>query len=127
MDLTDVRNGATKLLSTTVREYYRNIDRQDLKAALSFYRPDAIYRRPGYDVFVGLQAIYAFYREERVISSGYHELKAVIEDGDMVAAHGTFYGTLSSGELITLRFADFWRFSGLMVLERDTYFDVGAI
>jgi hypothetical protein len=127
MDVTDVTAGGTRPLSVVVREYYRNIDRQDIKAALSCYKSDAVYRRPGYDPFVGFRAISTFCHEDRVISGGRHELEAVIEDGDVVAVHGSFHGTSRSGDPITVRFADFWRFSDLLVVERDTYFDVAAV
>jgi ketosteroid isomerase-like protein len=127
MDMTEVTTGGTRLLSAVVRDYYGNVDRQDFKAALSCYMSDAVYRRPGYDALVGFRAISKFYHEERVISGGRHELEAVIEDGDMVAVHGSFHGTTRSGDPTTVRFADFWRFSDLLVVERDTYFDVGAV
>ena len=127
MDVTDVTNAGTRPRSAVIREYYRNIDRQDIKAALSCYMSDSVYRRPGYDPFVGLRAISTFYHEDRVIAGGRHELEAVIEDGDMVAVHGSFHGTSRSGDPITVRFADFWRFSDLFVVERYTYFDVAAV
>jgi ketosteroid isomerase-like protein len=127
MDVTDVTTGGTGPLSAAVREYYRNIDRHDIKAALSCYMPNAVYRRPGYDAFVGFRAISTFYLKDRAISGGRHELEAVIEDGDMVAVHGSFHGTSRSGDPTSVRFADFWRFSGLLVVERNTYFDVAAV
>ncbi len=125
--MTEVTIGGARLLSAVVTEYYRNIDRQDFKAALSCYMPDAIYRRPGYDALVGIQAISKFYYEVRMISSGRHELEAVIEDGDMVAVHGSFHGTSRSEAPTDVRFSDFWRFSGLLVVERNTYFDAAAV
>jgi ketosteroid isomerase-like protein len=127
MDVTDVTTARTRPLSAVVREYYRNIDRQDFKAALSCYMSDAVYRRPGYHPFVGFRAISTFLYEGRVISRGRHELEAVLEDGDMVAVHGSFHGASRSGDPIDVRFADFWRFSDLLVIERDTYFDVAAV
>lgn len=127
MDVTDVTTGGPRLHSAVVIEFYRNIDGRDIKAALSCFMPDAVYRRPGYDALVGFRTISRFYHEDRVISGGRHELEAVIEEGDMVAVHGSFHGTLQSGDPANVRFADFWRFSGLLVVERNTYFDVAAI
>lgn len=125
MDMTDVTAGGP--LWAVVSNYYRNIDRQDIDAALSCFVRDTVYRRPGYDAFIGYTAISQFYHEDRVIASGRHDLEAVIEDGDMVAVRGSFHGTSRSGDPITVRFADFWRFSGLQLVERDTYFDLAAV
>lgn len=120
-------NGEPGSLSAVVRQYYENIDRQDIQTALSCFRPDAVYHRPGYDAMLGLNAICAFYQEYRVISTGRHELESLIEKGEMVAVQGRFHGTLLSGETSSVRFADFWRFSDFLVVERDTYFDVEAV
>ena len=117
----------TKSLSAMVKFYYQSIDREDIAAALAFFSPNAVYRRPGYDALRGYGAISTFYHEERVITGGQHELEAVIEDGNRIAVRGRFKGTLRSGESTSIRFADFWRFAGSLVVERDTYFYVAAV
>ncbi|WP_028478159.1 nuclear transport factor 2 family protein [Nocardia sp. CNY236] len=114
-------------LATVVTRYYRNIDRRDVAAALACFAEDAIYRRPGYAAFVGLSAISEFYNGGRVISVGSHDLESIIEDTDTVAVRGNFHGTSHDGGPLAVRFADFWRFSGLVAVERDTYFDVAAV
>lgn len=119
--------GGSRPLSAVVGGYYRDIDRRDVTAALSRFAPDAVYRRPGYDAFVGVQAISAFYRDRRVISDGRHDLESIIEDADTVAVRGSFRGVSHGGHALAVRFADFWRFSGLLVIERDTYFDAAAV
>jgi steroid Delta-isomerase len=127
MDVTDLSTHANQSISAVVVDYYRSIERQDFDAALSCFTHNAVYRRPGYEPFVGLQEISDFYHEARVISGGQHDLEAVIEQGDMVAVHGSFHGTSRSGDSIHVRFSDFWRFSELQVIERDTYFAVAAV
>lgn len=127
MDVTDFSTHANQSISAVVVDYYRSIERQDIDAALSCFTHDAVYRRPGYETFVGLQEISRFYHKTRLISGGQHDLEAVIEQGDMVAVHGSFHGTSSSGEAIHVRFSDFWRFSELQVIERNTYFAMPAV
>ena len=110
-----------------VRTYYRCIDRQDVGSALSFFASDAVYRRPGYDALVGIEAITIFYQDDRVIAEGQHRIEAVVEDGQEVAVRGTFRGSSRDGHPLATGFADFWRFSGPLVVERATYFDSPAV
>ncbi|MET7309340.1 nuclear transport factor 2 family protein [Streptomyces sp. NPDC005571] len=127
MDLTHGLADALGQLSTVVSDYYRNIDQGDVAAALACFAEDAVYRRPGYSEFVGLPAINEFYRADRVISAGQHDLESVVEDAETVAVRGSFTGTSHDGDPLEVRFADFWRFSGRVVVERNTYFDVAAV
>ncbi|MDX6353908.1 MAG: hypothetical protein QOF98_811 [Streptomyces sp.] len=114
-------------LTDVVTGYYRSIDGRDLVSALACFAPDAVYRRPGYDVLAGLDAITTYYRDERVISAGRHDIESVIENAGEVAVRGSFRGASHTGLPLAVRFADFWRFSGEMVVERNTYFDAAAV
>ncbi|MEU7206527.1 nuclear transport factor 2 family protein [Streptomyces sp. NPDC045470] len=127
MDLIRDPAEASGQLSVVVGDYYRYIDQRDIAAALACFSEDAVYRRPGYRVLVGLPAINEFYRAERVISAGRHYLESIVEDADTVAARGSFSGTSHDGDPLEVRFADFWRFSSRVVVERNTYFDVAAV
>lgn len=127
MDLTRGPDDSLGPFATVVRDYYRNIDQRDIPAALACFAENAVYRRPGYTAFVGLPAIKAFYRADRVISAGRHDLESIVEDADTVAVRGSFSGTSRDGDPLEVRFADFWRFAGRMVVERYTYFDVAAV
>jgi ketosteroid isomerase-like protein len=127
MDLT----GATPIsggpLSAIVAAYYSSIDSREIEKALSCFAPNAVYRRPGYKAFVGLAAISAFYRDGRVIKSGRHVIETMIESAREVAVRGDFQGALCTGQQIEVQFADFWRFSDRVVVERNTYFDAPAV
>lgn len=127
MDLTGSAAGGSGPLSAVVSDYYRNIDQRDVEAALTCFAQNAVYRRPGYAAFVGLSAINEFYQDGRVISAGRHELESIVEDADTVAVRGSFRGTSHGGDPLAVRFADFWRFSGRVVVERNTYFDAAAV
>jgi ketosteroid isomerase-like protein len=115
--------GASGQLSTVVTGYYRSIDDGNLESALACFAPHAVYRRPGYDAFIGFDAIIAFYRLDRVIAAGRHVLESIVEVEDTVAVRGSFRGTSRAGSPVALRFADFWRFTDGGVIERNTYFD----
>lgn len=114
-------------LAATIRDYYRHIDAGDLGAALSCFAPVAVYRRPGYAPLTGRAAIEGYYRSTRVIERGTHALEAVIESGDEVAVRGSLQGRSHAGLALSVRFADFWRFSDGLVVERNTYFDAAAV
>ncbi|WP_431926359.1 nuclear transport factor 2 family protein [Nonomuraea jabiensis] len=127
MDVNETEHGEFGPLSVVVGDYYRHIDQRDVDAALACFAAGAVYRRPGYDAFVGLAAIDAFYRDGRVISAGRHDLETIMENADTVAVRGRFHGTSHAGDPLSVRFADFWRFSGSEVVERNTYFDAAAV
>lgn len=127
MDLTEETSHSTKPLTGLVTAYYHDIDRQDLDSALACFAPDAVYRRPGYAELTGIDAIVAFYREQRIISAGRHNIESVIENADEVAVRGSFRGRSRTGAPLAVRFADFWRFTDRRVVERNTYFDAVAV
>lgn len=114
----------------SVRAYYEAVDADDVETLIGLFAPDATYERPGYDPFVGHDALRAFYTGDRVIASGRHTLDAVVveESGVQVACHGRFEGTLKDGSSASLRFADFYvldaegRFA-----RRTTFFHTAAV
>jgi ketosteroid isomerase-like protein len=113
--------------AAVVRRYYQHIDAGDVRSALSCFAPDAVYRRPGYASLTGRPAIEDYYRTTRVIGRGRHALEAVTEGPDEVAVRGSFEGMAHDGRPLAVRFADFWRFSDGLVIERNTYFDAAAV
>jgi ketosteroid isomerase-like protein len=117
----------TSSTAAVVYEYYTHIDVGDLSAALSCFAPDAVYRRPGYAALTGRESIEDYYRSTRIIGRGQHDIEAVIASDDEVAVRGAFRGVSHAGEPLSVRFADFWRFSERLVIERNTYFDAAAV
>jgi ketosteroid isomerase-like protein len=110
-----------------VNDYYRHIDEGDVRAALSCFAHNAVYRRPGYPVLTGIDSIESYYRNARVISTGRHDIEVVVVSPDEVAVRGSFEGTAHDGRPLGVRFADFWRFTHDRVVERNTYFDAQAV
>jgi ketosteroid isomerase-like protein len=128
MDMTRLGNSAERHLSAIVAAYYQDIDRQDVDAALACFTSDAVYRRPGYEALTGIDAIANFYRSQRVIGRGRHDIESIVEGVAEVAVRGSFRGESRAGDALAVRFADFWCFSDeRRVVERNTYFDAAAV
>lgn len=111
-----------------VRRYYAAVDGGRIDELLDLFATDAVYCRPGYPPMVGRSALAAFYRGDRRIESGAHQLRHVTADAGSVAVHGDFVGSLKGGLQVTLRFADFFVMSadGLFS-RRDTFFFVPLV
>lgn len=113
-----------------VRAYYDAVDADDVETLIGLFAADATYGRPGYEPFVGHEALRAFYTGDRVIASGTHTLDAVVVDatGEQVAVHGRFEGTLKDGSAAAVRFADFYVLdeAGLFA-RRTTFFHAPAV
>jgi ketosteroid isomerase-like protein len=111
------------MVSQRVRRYYECVDAGQVDELLALFKPDAVYHRPGYPPMAGRAAMEAFYRGERVISSGTHTLSQLTVDDSGAAVHGQFTGVLKDGREVNLRFADFFVVGedGLFA-SRDTFF-----
>ncbi|MFE9363417.1 nuclear transport factor 2 family protein [Streptomyces sp. NPDC006978] len=110
-------------IAERVRRYYALVDDGDVQAVVGLFADHAVYERPGYAPIVGWDGLDAFYRGQRVIDSGSHTvLKLVVSSLD-AAVEGEFRGRLKDGREVDLRFADFFRLNGELLIEmRNTYF-----
>ena len=106
----------------SVRRYYRTVDTMGAEATVALFTEDAVYRRPGYEVIRGREALAHFYGGERVIAEGRHTLEEVLVDGEHAAVRGQFRGVLHSGAEVDVCFADFLRYEGELIADRTTYF-----
>jgi uncharacterized protein len=82
---------------------------------------DCVIERPGSAPLVGLARIKHFYRHERPVAAGHHELDEVVANAGAAACWGTFTGTTKDGHSIQERFADTFRLSGDKITHRTTY------
>jgi len=89
-----------------VQRYYDRIDAADYDGLLALFAADVTYDRPGQGVIEGIDALERFYREERPLSDGDHELHAVVVEGDTAAVRGRFEGR-QGDERVAFGFADF--------------------
>lgn len=110
-----------------VRRYYDLVDAGRLEEMYALFDDDIVYRRPGYEPLTGMAAFRAFYEGERVIRHGAHTLSSLVDRDGHVAVAGDFQGALHDGREVSVRFADFFTFSGERIIRRDTYFDAPAV
>lgn len=117
-----------ELLRAAVHGYYEAMDRDDIDSVLEFFSGDVLYRRPGYERIVGMDALRQYYASDRQIATGRHVLTSVIVEGQRVAAHGTFEGDLRDGSTTSVGFAAFFVFDlNGRAAEHTTYFFVPAV
>lgn len=111
-----------------VRRYYELVDAGDVEGVVGCFADDAVYHRPGYAPMVGAEALHAFYSGERVIADGRHVLDELVVDGERVAVHGRFTGTLKDGSAAQVGFADFWVLrDDRRATTRRSFFDTPAV
>ncbi|PSP55694.1 ketosteroid isomerase [Halobacteriales archaeon QS_1_67_19] len=110
-----------------VREYYDLVDAEEYEALFSLFADDVTYERPGQPSLSGIAEFRAFYREDRPLSDGVHEVDELVVEGDTVAVRGRFAGA-KDGEDLQFGFADFHRFDDAgKITERWTYTDRGEV
>ncbi|MEU5980026.1 nuclear transport factor 2 family protein [Streptomyces sp. NPDC047315] len=88
---------------------------------------ECTYCRPGYEPLVGLPRVEHFYRRERIIASGRHQVDHVVSDTDTVACWGRFVGTSRTGQPLSEEFADVYRVREGKIVFRKTFFFRAAI
>lgn len=110
-----------------VETYYSRVDahRDDV---FDLFHPEVTYKRPGYPLLQGLEELRTFYRDQRVISSGRHEVVSVFVGAEgKVAVEGRFEGRLKDGTRVDLPFSDFFDLDldhqPHLIVARRTYFD----
>ncbi|WDZ83841.1 nuclear transport factor 2 family protein [Micromonospora cathayae] len=106
----------------TVQRYYELVDAADYDAIFRMFCDDVVYERGGTETIVGLDGLIRFYLTDRRIAAGRHSVESILADDDWVAARGVLDGRLKSGELVTVRWADFHRFRNDKIWRRYTYF-----
>ena len=114
-------------VTTRIRDLYRTIDAGDWTALADFFHPDIVYERPGYAPLVGLERVLRFYREERVVASGEHQVEGVLHELDRAACWGRMRGTLRDGAPTEVRFADVYSLEEDKIRTRCSYFFSPAV
>ena len=120
--MTDTTPDAERLRET-VHSYYERVDDGDYDGLLALFADDIVYERPGQESIDGRDALERFYRAERPLSDGEHEVLAVVVDGDTAAVRGRFSGR-QDGERVAFGFADFHTVDAEgLIARRVTYTD----
>lgn len=111
-----------------VQAYYDALDAGDIDAVLAGFSGDVLYRRPGYDRVVGLEALRRYYASDRKLAPGRHVVRSMVVEGNQVAAHGEYDGELREGGPRSVGFAAFFVFDAHgRIREHTTYFFVPAV
>ena len=105
-----------------VRAYYDAVDDDRIDDLLDLFADDVVYDRPGQQSIEGKADLEAFYREERPLEDGSHDVHDVLVDESRAAVRGTFSG-VQDGEAVEFGFADVHVFEDGRIAERYTYTD----
>ena len=107
----------------TVRAYYRRVDAGEYEELLALFAADVRYDRPGQGTIEGIDALERFYRSERPLSDGSHDLRTVVVEDDTAAVRGVFSGRQDE-TTVSFGFADFHTFDADgLIARRVTYTD----
>jgi hypothetical protein len=113
---------STETATTLVHELFQAIDGRDFERLREVCHPDVTYARPGYEAFQGIERLLKFYREERVIASGNHLLRAALINDTHGACWGRFVGTHRDGSDIDVEFADTYELEDGKIRFRKSFF-----
>lgn len=113
----------TESARETVRRYYRLVDAGAYDDLVGLFADDVRYDRPGQGTIEGIDALERFYRDERPLSEGSHELRTVVVEDGTAAVRGVFSGR-QGDETVSFGFADFHAFDDDgRIAHRVTYTD----
>jgi uncharacterized protein len=115
------------MTSVKLHEVYRSIDSSDWDALECMLHADVVYERPGYDPLTGRERVLRFYRDERLVAAGRHEVYGVLQEGDRAACWGRMRGRLRDGSAADVQFADVYSFEAGTIRARRSYFFSPAV
>jgi uncharacterized protein len=113
--------------TAVIRSLFAYIDSRNWRSLEQLFTEDIAYERPGYPIFQGRARVMRFYRRERMIACGRHEVQRIVVSGGAAACSGRFEGTLKTGAPVDIRFADIYQFAGGRITSRTSYFFVPAV
>jgi uncharacterized protein len=98
------------------------VDEADITGLLRGYAQEVVYERPGYPPIVGRDALERFYRVDRAIASGRHEIEGMLFENGSGAAWGSFAGVSRAGDRLAERWCDVYVFERDVIAFRRTHF-----
>lgn len=101
-----------------VRQYYDALDAHEYDRLEALLVPEFVQQRPD-RTFESRAAFVRFMREERPNPDTSHDLHAIVEGTEQVAARGCVIDEPTDRELF--EFADFFEFEGDRICRLDTY------
>ncbi|MEH2266223.1 nuclear transport factor 2 family protein [Nostoc sp.] len=98
------------------------VDSYDWNLLLKCFDKNIIYERPGYEPLIGIDQLLHFYKFERIIASGKHQLEHIVIEKNHGVCWGQFMGLHKNGSPINERFADVFSFEKGKFKTRRTHF-----
>lgn len=103
-------------------DLFRAIDSGEWSSLDSFFDRNVVYERPGYAPIVGVDRLLHFYRQERIVQSGRHELDGVVMENGRGACWGRFVGVAKDGSQLNEAFADTYVLADGRIIGRKSFF-----
>ena len=110
-----------------VRKMFMAIDGCRFEALKELMHVDAVYERPGYSAFSGIDEILDFYQNARVIRDGNHAIVDFVCGGDSAMACGHFLGRKKDDTQVDIHYAEIYRFKDDKIAYRRSYFYTPAV
>jgi uncharacterized protein len=112
----------------TVRRMFAHIDAEDWDGLAGLLHPDVVYERPGYPALAGRDRVLHFYRAERQVAAGRHEVEGTLAGGGAAAAWGRMRGRLRDGTAVAVGFAEVYAIDpDGTIRHRRSYFFTAAV
>ena len=107
---------------TAVLSLFKAIDNLGWSDVEQYFHENVRYERPGYEPIVGREKLMHFYREVRIIKEGRHHINSILVEEELAMCQGLFVGSSKKCEPLNVRFVDWYRFDGPIIVARCTYF-----
>jgi hypothetical protein len=112
----------------TVRLMFARIDAQHWDGLAELLHPEVVYERPGYPALTGRDRVLRFYREERQVASGRHEVEATLAGDGAAVAWGRMRGRMRDGTDVEVGFAEVYEIAADgSIRHRRSYFFTAAV
>jgi hypothetical protein len=106
----------------TIERLIHAIDTEHWTEFKDIFELTAVYEVPGQPPIIGLDALLNYYRRERDVVDGRHQIDGVIIEGSHAFAWGRFSGMTRAGKQLRARFADRYVFEGPLICKRMVYY-----
>lgn len=111
------------MIKAQMLQLIKVIDAEDWDVLDTLFAPDLIYEVPGREPIRGIEALQHYYRVERAVSEGRHDIEGVLADGEYAVSWGRFRARSAAGKAdIDVRFTDLCHFSDGLIDSRRVYF-----
>ncbi len=108
--------------SSLVFKLYEVVDSENWNEFHDIFDENVVYKRPGYPRFNGLDELINYYKNDRIISRGKHEIINLVSADNKIVVYGLFKGNSKTGEELELEYSDYFELCENKLNYRKTYF-----